>query len=147
LHCICVCAPKRPEEGIRFPGIGITDVGAGNQTQALCKSSKCSKLLSHLSSPAQHLIFDPEELLFASLKPKQDLYLPVTRSYIATITVHTHTNIIIISEEQPNNPRMPECSIYISLLIPKYFPYPQLVECRVQPELHSQWLSVFYGFE
>lgn len=43
LHVIalrmCLCS-KRPEEGIRFPAIGITDVVAGNRTWVLCKSNR-----------------------------------------------------------------------------------------------------------
>jgi hypothetical protein len=47
----------RPEESFRCLGTGVTcswklcDVGAGNQTQILCKRSNCSLPLSYLSSP------------------------------------------------------------------------------------------------
>jgi hypothetical protein len=56
----CMCMWK-PEEGTRYPRCpkpGVTGscqepgVGARNQTQVICKSSKCSSLLSHLSIQA-----------------------------------------------------------------------------------------------
>lgn len=56
--CLCVCAELkelearkgcwRPGKGVRFPGATVTDgcesldMGDGNQSQALCKSSKRS---------------------------------------------------------------------------------------------------------
>lgn len=53
-----------PEEGIRSPleqGLQVVPsfpVGSGTQIQVLCRSSKCSSLLSHLfSSPSYNLIF------------------------------------------------------------------------------------------
>lgn len=55
--------PMSPKaRNIGFPGIGVRgcreppDMGAGNLTQALCKSSMCSPLLSHLSSPTTSFI-------------------------------------------------------------------------------------------
>lgn len=49
---------QRPEEGHSSPAMEIAgsyelpDVGTGNQTRVLCKSSsKCSSLLSHLCNP------------------------------------------------------------------------------------------------
>ena len=53
----------RPEESIRSPEAGITgmrellNMGAEKQTLVLCKSSKCSQLLSHLSSTLLLLVF------------------------------------------------------------------------------------------
>ena len=44
-----------PLEAMQFPGVTgsceLPDMGTENRTQVLCKSSKCSSLLSHLSSP------------------------------------------------------------------------------------------------
>lgn len=42
--------PLGPEEGFGHPGAGITGVGAGTQTQALCKSGMRVLVLSCLSS-------------------------------------------------------------------------------------------------
>lgn len=45
-YAICVCLSLQwPEEGIISPGTRVTDghhVNAGNQTQVICKSNKCS---------------------------------------------------------------------------------------------------------
>lgn len=46
ISCVCQC-PWRPEEGIRFHGHWVTstseklNIGAVDQTQVLCKSTKC----------------------------------------------------------------------------------------------------------
>lgn len=54
-----MCSPK-PEEGVRFPGAGVTvmseHVGAGNRTQELCQGSQCSQWLSRRSSPSELLL-------------------------------------------------------------------------------------------
>lgn len=56
-HILAWC-PRRPEVVIKTLGTGVTgdgcefpDLGAGNLTQVLFKSSKCSQLLSHLYNP------------------------------------------------------------------------------------------------
>lgn len=47
---------------ITFPGAGVAgcceppDMGTGNLSQALCRSSVCSQLLNHLSSPTTSFI-------------------------------------------------------------------------------------------
>lgn len=47
--CACLQKPEGAEAGI----IGETpNVGAGNPIPILCNSSRCSELLSSLSSPA-----------------------------------------------------------------------------------------------
>lgn len=49
MHC-----GQKPEEGVEAPGtavIVVVHVGTGNPALALCKSSKCSSPLSHLSRP------------------------------------------------------------------------------------------------
>lgn len=68
VHCVCGDGARKcmcmwnPEESTRSPASprpGVTgscqetDVGARNQTQAICKNSKGSPLLSHLSSQAR----------------------------------------------------------------------------------------------
>lgn len=53
---LCIWYPQRTEESVGPYGAGVTEVvshnvSAGNQTQGLCKRSKCSLPLSTLSNP------------------------------------------------------------------------------------------------
>ena len=57
---MCLQVPENTIDSlysVRFSGAGVTDgcetpdVGAGNQARVICKSSKCFKPLSCLSSP------------------------------------------------------------------------------------------------
>ena len=66
--CVCRCL-RRPQateaSGARAAdGCELHEVDTGSWTQVLCKSSKCSELLSHLSSPQ---IFPCFNLIFKSL--------------------------------------------------------------------------------
>lgn len=49
----CVPDASGGQEGVGSFGAGVTEahVGTGTQTWVFCKSSKCSEMLSHLSSP------------------------------------------------------------------------------------------------
>ena len=69
---LCAGGLQRPEN-TGSPGCGITDgcepldVGAGIRTQVLCKSSKCSLPLGHLSNP--------EDSAFKSIKPSVAVHI------------------------------------------------------------------------
>ena len=62
VYHVQVWCPQRIGEGIRSPetqvtdGCELPDLGAGNPSWILCKSSKCLYLQSHLNDPF-HLIF------------------------------------------------------------------------------------------
>lgn len=84
-HMHAWCPQKRvsrfPETGIRIVLSHL--VGPGNQTQVICWSSNCSKLLSHLLSPT--LFFGAgsliglelmKQLIWLSSKP-QEIYLSI----------------------------------------------------------------------
>lgn len=62
VFCLCECLhihTQRPEEGVHLQLQTVVSclLGAGNQTQALQKSSHCSHPLSHLSSPGFSFLF------------------------------------------------------------------------------------------
>lgn len=66
----CVWEPKW--EGVISPAAGLTDnyesshLGTGNQTLVLCKSSKCSYLLSHVSRPSIKMLINVHKYLYSS---------------------------------------------------------------------------------
>ena len=67
--CICTWVPMEAMGGVGSPGIMVAcgceppHMGVGNRNQiwVLCKSSMCSQLLSHLSSPKTGASFCVDE--------------------------------------------------------------------------------------
>ena len=54
--CVCTTCIQAPINSMKVSEplkvefqVVMGDIGAGNQTQVLCKSNKCSQVLSHLS--------------------------------------------------------------------------------------------------
>lgn len=79
---LCVCAHMcwslwNSEEGIRSPRVGVSR-GGKLKSGPLCKSSKCSKPLSHLSSPNCRFIEEKKE---QSGRGLQVLFVIVVVSY------------------------------------------------------------------
>lgn len=62
-HMLLVCKQVRIGPGSLELELWIVvshHVGPGNQTQDLCKSNKCSELLSHLSGPFLVFVYTKE---------------------------------------------------------------------------------------
>lgn len=85
---------QKAEESAESPRFGIIgglshNVGSGSQTQVLCKSNRCSYILSHLSSPFNLLLVPPDSNLsfFFSLSYLL-LYLFLFHLVCVLVSVH-----------------------------------------------------------